>query len=298
MHLFGGRRTIPWRRRALLKAADYKQGYSTTHAPLIAGGVLIVGISVGEYGTRGFLDVGPEDGRAQVAPADHGHGQRAQRRHLEARHGRARRRPDLADRQLRSGPRPGVLGRGQWLAVECGHARQGHALCRLGSPLRPATGEGVWHFQFSPGDPYDYDGTNELVLADLPGTGSGKVLMQANRNGFFYVLDRTNGKMLSAKQLARTVNWATGIDPASTGRPIDTPMAANVQPHLGFEWRIAARTVVYDWIEERDRLELAWEDTRLFGRRRPNGGAAPSDALMEEMCSRQCSESRSSCSRC
>jgi alcohol dehydrogenase (cytochrome c) len=77
-------------------------------------------------------------------------------------------------------------------------------------------------------DPYDYDGTNELVLADLPGSGSGKVLMQANRNGFFYVLDRTNGKLLSAKQFARTVNWATGIDMA-TGRPVDTPMTAQVR---------------------------------------------------------------------
>ena len=89
--------------------------------------------------------------------------------------------------------------------------------------IRPATGEIVWHYQFSPGDPYDYDGVNELVLADLPVQGSsGKVLMQANRNGFFYVLDRTNGKFLSGTQFARKVNWATGIDP-KTGRPIETP---------------------------------------------------------------------------
>jgi alcohol dehydrogenase (cytochrome c) len=87
----------------------------------------------------------------------------------------------------------------------------------------------VWHYQFSPGDPYDYDGVNELVLADLPiGGKPTKVLMQANRNGFFYVLDRTNGKLVSATQFARKVNWATGIDKA-TGRPIDTPMTAMVR---------------------------------------------------------------------
>ena len=95
--------------------------------------------------------------------------------------------------------------------------------------LKPATGEVVWHFQFSPGDPYDYDGTNELVLAELPIDGKPtKVLMQANRNGFFYVLDRTSGKLLSATQFARKVNWATGIDKA-TGRPIDSPMTAMVR---------------------------------------------------------------------
>ena len=92
--------------------------------------------------------------------------------------------------------------------------------------IRPSTGAVVWHYQFSPGDPYDYDGTNELVLADLPDLPGAagrttKVLMQANRNGFFYVIDRTSGKLISATQFARKINWATGIDMA-TGRPIDT----------------------------------------------------------------------------
>jgi alcohol dehydrogenase (cytochrome c) len=95
--------------------------------------------------------------------------------------------------------------------------------------IKPATGQKVWHFQFSPGDPYDYDGTNELVLAELPIDGKPtKVLMQANRNGFFYVLDRASGKFISGTQFARKVNWASGIDP-KTGRPIDTPMTAAVR---------------------------------------------------------------------
>ncbi|MGL4574856.1 MAG: PQQ-binding-like beta-propeller repeat protein [Burkholderiaceae bacterium] len=92
--------------------------------------------------------------------------------------------------------------------------------------FKPKTGEVVWHYQFSPGDPYDYDGTNELVLADLPMVGGArKVLMQANRNGFFYVLDRTNGKLISAQPFAKKINWAKSIDMAS-GRPVDTEMTA------------------------------------------------------------------------
>jgi alcohol dehydrogenase (cytochrome c) len=94
---------------------------------------------------------------------------------------------------------------------------------------RPSTGEIVWHYQFSPSDPFDYDGVNELVLASLPINGkTTKVVMQANRNGFFYVLDRSSGKLLKADQFARKVNWATGVDLA-TGRPLATPMTEAIR---------------------------------------------------------------------
>jgi hypothetical protein len=93
----------------------------------------------------------------------------------------------------------------------------------------PGHGEIAWHFQFSPGDPYDYDGTNELVLGEVAMGGKPtRVLMQANRNGYFYVLDRSSGKLLSAAPFARKINWASGIDMA-TGRPIDTAMTATVR---------------------------------------------------------------------
>jgi PQQ-dependent dehydrogenase (methanol/ethanol family) len=87
--------------------------------------------------------------------------------------------------------------------------------------LNADTGKITWHYQFTPHDAWDYDGVNELVFADM--TFDGKktpVLMQANRNGFFYVLDRANGKLLSAKQYVDGVNWATGID-MKTGTPIE-----------------------------------------------------------------------------
>ena len=66
--------------------------------------------------------------------------------------------------------------------------------------MRPKTGEIVWHYQFTPNDAYDYDACWELILADIDVDGAKrKVLMQLNRNGFLYVLDRTNGKLISAK---------------------------------------------------------------------------------------------------
>ena len=211
------------------KAADYKQGYSMTHAPLIAGGVLITGISGGEYGARGFLN-----------GWDLKTGEKKWHRWTTAgagEKGAETWNPGMAD----------TGGAPTWLTGTydpdlnlvywgTGNGAPWNAALRGGDSLyissvlalRPATGEVVWHFQFSPGDPDDYDGTNELVLADLPGSGSGKVLMQANRNGFFYVIDRTTGKLISGTQFARKVNWASGIDKA-TGRPIDTPMTAQVR---------------------------------------------------------------------
>jgi alcohol dehydrogenase (cytochrome c) len=83
------------------------------------------------------------------------------------------------------------------------------------------TGKIKWHYQFTPHDAWDYDGVNELVFIDYPDGGK-KVpaLMQANRNGFFYVINRENGKLLAAKQYVDGVNWATGID-MKTGMPIE-----------------------------------------------------------------------------
>ena len=93
--------------------------------------------------------------------------------------------------------------------------------------LNPDTGNIVWHYQFTPHDAWDYDGVNELVFADLPVDGKKvPVIMQANRNGFFYVIDRANGKLISAKQFVNGVNWATGVD-LKTGSPIET--AGNVK---------------------------------------------------------------------
>ena len=90
--------------------------------------------------------------------------------------------------------------------------------------LRPDTGEYVWHYQETPGESWDYTATQHIILADLQINGQPrKVLMQAPKNGFFYVLDRETGKLISAQPFT-TINWASGVDPA-TGRPIVNPDA-------------------------------------------------------------------------
>ena len=91
--------------------------------------------------------------------------------------------------------------------------------------MRPGTGEIVWHYQVTPGENWDYDATQPLMLADLTIAGTPRtVIMQASKNGFFYVLDRETGKFLSAKPFVKGITWASGIDPDS-GRPVETPSA-------------------------------------------------------------------------
>jgi quinohemoprotein ethanol dehydrogenase len=88
--------------------------------------------------------------------------------------------------------------------------------------LRPQTGEYVWHLQQTPGDQWDYTSTQHMILADLSIDGRPrKVLMQAPKNGFFYVVDRVTGKLISAAPYGK-LNWATGVDP-NTGRPHFNP---------------------------------------------------------------------------
>ena len=88
----------------------------------------------------------------------------------------------------------------------------------------PDTGRYLWHFQETPGETWDFTATQPMTLATLAIDGKPrKVLMQAPKNGFFYVIDRTDGKLISAQNYV-PVNWATGVDPKS-GRPIEVPEA-------------------------------------------------------------------------
>ena len=90
--------------------------------------------------------------------------------------------------------------------------------------LKASDGEIVWHYQTTPGDHWDFTATQPLMLAELPIDGvSRKVIMQAPKNGFFYVLDRVTGEFISAEAFAN-ITWATGVDP-ETGRPIEAPGA-------------------------------------------------------------------------
>ena len=86
------------------------------------------------------------------------------------------------------------------------------------------TGEYVWHYQTTPGETWDYTATQHMILADIEIDGVlRQVLLQAPKNGFFYVLDRTDGALLSAEPYVR-INWATHVD-AQTGRPVEIPAA-------------------------------------------------------------------------
>jgi hypothetical protein len=90
--------------------------------------------------------------------------------------------------------------------------------------LNADTGAYVWHYQATPGEEWDYDAVQDLVLADLSIDGTRRqVLMQANKNGIFYVLDRKTGQLISANNFT-PVTWASGID-LKTGRPIENPDA-------------------------------------------------------------------------
>jgi quinohemoprotein ethanol dehydrogenase len=95
--------------------------------------------------------------------------------------------------------------------------------------VRADTGKYVWHFQTTPGDEWDYDSVADMTLADIKINGKVRhVLMQAPKNGYFYVLDRTNGKFISGAALQK-ITWSKGLDP-KTGRPIINPDA-----HYGTE---------------------------------------------------------------
>jgi len=93
--------------------------------------------------------------------------------------------------------------------------------------LNPDTGEYVWHYQATPGDNWDYTSTQDMILSDLEIDGElRKVIMQAPKNGFFFVIDRKTGEFLSAENFV-DVNWAKGYD--SNGRPIEIPAARTME---------------------------------------------------------------------
>ncbi len=210
------------------KSIDFKTGYSMTVAPMIADGVLIAGISGGEYGIRGYLEgYDPNTGerlwRTYTIPSPKEKGGETWK--------------DGGDAWKRGGGPTWLTGSYdpelKTLYWGVGNAASWNAKIRPGDnlytssilALDPKTGKIKWHYQTSPNDPFDHDGTNELILTELDGK---KVLMQASRNGFFYVLDRTNGKLVAANKYSENVNWASKID-LKTGRPVATQIVKDAR---------------------------------------------------------------------
>lgn len=203
------------------KAAEVSEGYSMTLAPLVAGDVLITGISGGEFGTRGFIDgwdveTGERIWHFKTIPEPGEPGNETWPGETWKRGGGPTWLTGSYDEELDL-VYWGVGNPSPWNAA----VRKGDNLYTNSMlAIRPKTGELVWHFQFTPNDPFDFDGVNEPVLAELEIDGEiRKVLMQANRNGYFYILDRTNGKLLEANPFVSKITWADGID-METGRPV------------------------------------------------------------------------------
>ena len=205
--------------------ADAREGYYATGAPIVASGVVISGMSGGESTTRGFLDGwDPETGkklwRRYTIPAPGEPGSETWPRNSDAwaQGGGATWRSGSYDPQLDLV----YWGTGNAEPYDP-RPREGLDSLYTSSVLaiRPKTGELVCHFQYTPNDVYDVDGTDEHVLADIQiGGQTRKVMIQPNKNGFLYVLDRTNCRLIAANAFAK-VNWATHID-LGTGRPVLT----------------------------------------------------------------------------
>ena len=211
------------------KAADYKLGHAMTAAPLVAGGTLMTGIAGGEYGTRGFItgwdpDTGKELWKLYTTAAAGEKGGDSWPGDTAMKGGAPTWLTGAYDPELDL-VYWGTGNGGPWNP----EARKGDNLY-IDSVLafRPKTGALVWHYQFSPNDPFDYDATEVGMLVDMDVNGSKrKTLVQANRNGFFYVLDRTDGKLLAANPYVK-VNWADKIDMA-TGRPVESAVFKRIR---------------------------------------------------------------------
>lgn len=211
------------------EAADIALGYSMTSAPLVANGTMITGVAGGEFGVRGFLDGwNPKTGehlwRFHTIPAPGETGSETWQGESWKRGGGPTWLIGSYDKEL------------DLVYWGVGNPSPFNANMHLGDNLytnsmlaiKPKTGELVWHYQFTPNDPFDYDAVNDPILIDLPIDGiQRKLLIQANRNGFFYVLDRTNGELLKANQYVDKVNWTDGID-MKTGRPIRAERVTNM----------------------------------------------------------------------
>jgi len=217
------------------KVANAAAGYAMTLAPLVVKDKVIVGVAGGEFGIRGFVAAYNAKSGAEVwrtytvpGPGEPGH-ESWQGNSWE--HG--------------GGP--------VWLTVSYdpnlnltywGTGNPGpdwNAAQRAGDNLYsdsvlaidPDTGKLKWFFQFTPNDPYDYDAVQIPVLVDATWKGTPRKLMYwANRNGFFYVLDRATGEFLAGYPFIK-LNWASGLD--NKGRPIQTPQLEGAPTFPGLQ---------------------------------------------------------------
>jgi quinohemoprotein ethanol dehydrogenase len=218
---------------------DHKQPYASTGAPLIAGDAVVIGnagADMGRFGVRGYvaaydLETGAFKWRFYTVPP--AVGQPLEHPELAA---AAKTWDASRDPQFKLGgtawdgfaydPELKLLYFGTSNAApydlrQLGPARLDALYTASIMALHADTGRLAWYYQTTPRDSWDFDAVQKMILTDLDvGGAKHPVILQANKNGFFYVLDRKNGKLLSAKNYTY-VNWASGVD-MKTGRPVTT----------------------------------------------------------------------------
>jgi len=218
---------------------DHSRSYTITGAPRVVKGKVIIGNGGAEFGVRGYVtaydaDTGAQAWRWFTVPGDPSRPpeNEAMKRAAET--------WDPAGKYWESGgggtvwdsmafdPELDLLYIGTGNGSPWSHnlrSPKGGDNLYLASivALKPDTGEYVWHYQETPADNWDYTSVQDIILADIEiGGARRKVLLHAPKNGFFFVIDRTTGQFISAKNFV-DVNWATGYD--KDGRPIEVPGA-------------------------------------------------------------------------
>lgn len=217
-----------------VSTADSAKPYAITGAPRIAKGMVIIGNAGSEYGVRGYIsafdaETGKMVWRFYTVPGDPSKGFESKAMETAAK--------TWSGEWWKAGgggtPWEGIVydpsldllyfGTGNptaWYRAVRGGGDSLYTASILA--VHASSGELAWHFQTTPGDNWDFDATQPLMQADLTiGGRARKVIMQANKNGFFYVLDRETGEFISGEPFVSGVTWASGLDP-KTGRPIES----------------------------------------------------------------------------
>jgi alcohol dehydrogenase (cytochrome c) len=252
---------------------DYKAGYSYTAAPLIAKGMVLTGVSGGEFGVVGRVDARDANTGKLVwtRPVVEGH--------MGFLNGK-----ENGISGTTNASWPGDMwktgGSATWLG---GSYDSGTGLAYFGtgnpapwnSHLRPGdnlfscstvaidvtTGKIVWHYQNTPNDGWDYDGVNEFVTFDMDGKRMGG---KADRNGFFYVNDAKSGKLVNAFPFVRKITWAKSIDIAS-GRPVYDPANRPGDPTKADGKKGSSVFSVPGFLGGKNQMPMAYsQDTGLF----------------------------------